>query len=424
MRGRGGTLNRRHFCPSRNSRFVIVGHARVIIAMTGPDIHVHDSVLAAKRINGCEAILTPALAIYPDAVDANIATTVRLLGGRPERWRPHVKTAKLASTMRQYMAHNIRQFKCATTLELVTLCEAGASDVLLAFPCVGFRANRIRAIALSYPNVRLSLIVENHWEVGMWRGSGIGMFIDVNPGMNRTGILQSRVEEILGLAKHIQAEGLGFAGLHYYDGHLRQPNRDERNVAAHSGYEQLIKLVQALRQEKIACPEVVTSGTPTLPCALSFPGFQTEEFMHRVSPGTVVYNDLASLSQLPAEWGFDLAALVLATVISHPAPGIITCDAGHKVVSVDSGLPNCAVVGHPDLEPLRPSEEHLPIRVCEGGFMPEIGEVLYLAPKHICPTVNNFDEALLIQEHEIVCVAPVSARGREAPLLDAAPRRP
>jgi D-serine deaminase-like pyridoxal phosphate-dependent protein len=392
--------------------------------MSNPDIHVHDSVLAAKRINGCESVLTPALAIYSDAVDANVAETVRLLGGRPERWRPHVKTAKLASTMRQYVAHSIRQFKCSTTLELATLCEAGASDILFAFPCVGPRANRIRAIALSYPNVRLSLIVENHWEVDMWRGSGIGVFIDVNPGMNRTGVHQSRVEEIVGLAKHIEAEGLRFAGLHYYDGHLRQPDREERDVAAHSGYEQLTKLVQALRHEKIASPEVVTSGTPTLPCAISFPGFQTEEFVHRVSPGTVVYNDLVSLSQLPAEWGFDLAALVLTTVISQPAPEIITCDAGHKVVSVDSGLPSCAVVGRPDLEPLRPSEEHMRIRVCGGGSMPEIGEVLYLAPKHICPTVNNFDEALLIQNHEIVRVAPVSARGREGPLFDTDQGRP
>src|SRR4051812_30012935 len=43
-------------------------------------------------------VLTPALAVYRDAVEHNIATTLRLLGNDPERWRPHVKTAKLTST--------------------------------------------------------------------------------------------------------------------------------------------------------------------------------------------------------------------------------------------------------------------------------------------------------------------------------------
>ena len=392
--------------------------------MTVPDIYPRDSLSSLKRINGCENVLTPALAIYSDIVDSNIAETIRLLGGTPARWRPHVKTAKLENTIRQLLAHQIRQFKCATALELVTLCEAGASDVLVAFPCVGSRARRLREIALSFPSVRISLTIENRLEVDMWGGVNISMFIDVDPGMNRTGIHQSKTQEIVDLASHIRAQGARVAGLHYYEGHLRQPRIEERTIAAHSGYQQLLKLIGALHHEKFDNLEVVTSGTPTLPCALTFPGFQAEQFVHRVSAGTVVYNDLVSLSQLPSEWKFDLAALVLATVISHPAPGIITCDAGHKVVSVDSGIPNCAVVGRSDLEPLRPSEEHLPIRVPEGGSIPEIGEVLYLAPKHICPTVNNFDEALLVRSQDIVGVAPVSARGREAPMRDISQDQP
>ncbi len=129
----------------------------------------------------------------------------------------------------------------------------------------------------------------------------------------------------------------------------------------------------------------------------------------------MVYGDLSSLSQLPEEWGYQLGALVISSVISHPSPGIITCDAGHKAISADAGFPNCAVVGHSELSPQRPSEEHLPIR-SDGVPVPGIGETLYLAPQHVCPTVNNFDEALLVREGKIVEVAKVSARGRESPL--------
>src|ERR1700736_735377 len=42
------------------------------------------------RIEDVAKVLTPALAIYPHIVDANIAITIDLLGGDANRWRPHV----------------------------------------------------------------------------------------------------------------------------------------------------------------------------------------------------------------------------------------------------------------------------------------------------------------------------------------------
>lgn len=115
---------------------------------------------------------------------------------------------------------------------------------------------------------------------------------------------------------------------------------------------------------------------------------------------------------------------MLARVVSAPHAGIVTCDAGHKAVSADAGVPTCVVVGHPELTPLSPSEEHLPLAVKEGEAAPQVGEVLYLLPRHVCPTVNNFDRALLARNGEIEAIENVSARGREAPLLRTAERTP
>jgi D-serine deaminase-like pyridoxal phosphate-dependent protein len=78
------------------------------------------------------------------------------------------------------------------------------------------------------------------------------------------------------------------------------------------------------------------------------------------------------------------------------------------------------VVGRPGLTPLSPSEEHLPIAVKEGVASPRTGEVLYLLPRHVCPTVNNFDDALLVRNGVVESVEKVSARGHEAPLFRAA----
>src|SRR5437763_14380687 len=169
-----------------------------------------------------EDLLTPALLIYPQIVDHNIERTLVRLGGNPERWRPHVKTAKLISTMRQMTARGIRNFKCATTLELRTVCEAGAADVLVAFACWGARARRVAQIAGEYPAIAVSALVENEHNLAEWRDSGVGIFIDVNPGGNRTGIEQARIADIVQLAAAIQREGLVLRGLHYYDCHHHQ----------------------------------------------------------------------------------------------------------------------------------------------------------------------------------------------------------
>ncbi len=374
------------------------------------------------RADNAADVLTPALLLYPDAIDANINSIVRTLDGNADRWRAHVKTAKLAFTMRQLVARGVTTFKCATTLELLVACESGAHDVLVAYPVVGANARRVREIADKFSSVRVSILVENEDQARQWLGSRLGIFLDVNPGMNRTGIEQELRAEIVALVNSIRKAGLTFCGLHYYDGHLGGLDDSERTTAAHSGYEKLLAIVNALEQNGVPVEELITAGTPTFPASLSFAGFRNKRFTHRISPGTVVYNDATSLAQLPASLGLEPAVFVITRVVSHPRPGIITCDAGHKSVSADAGVPTCVVAGHPELTPLGPSEEHLPMSVAEGSAPPPVGEILYLLPRHVCPTVNNFDLALLIRANKIDSLEKVSARGREIPFLGEVPR--
>ena len=369
------------------------------------------------RLPDVDNILTPALVIYPEIVAANIACTLKLLGGDANRWRAHIKTAKLDYTLRLLIDRGIRNFKCATTLELLHVCQNGAEDVLLAYPLVGANARRVVAISQQFPQVRISVLVESPEQLPQWRGNDIGIFLDINPGMNRTGIELNAVGKLVEVIRAIADAGLQFRGLHFYDGQFGSVDEPERTLATHTGYDQLLKAVEELRRQGINVAEVITAGTPTFPCSLSYKGFQNASFVHRVSPGTVVYNDATSLAQLPVAFGYAPAALVLSRVVSRPHPGIVTCDAGHKAVSADAGVPTGVVLGHPELSPLTPSEEHLPLGVKEGALSPQIGDILYLLPRHICPTINNFDAALIVRHGEIEAVERVSARGHEGPLL-------
>jgi len=368
-------------------------------------------------ISGLDQILSPALAIYTDLVDANIEFTLELLGGDANRWRPHVKTAKLESTMRRLVASGVTNLKCATTLELRTACDAGARDVLVAYPVTGANAERVRQLAENMQNACVSALVESADKLQPWLRSDVGLFIDIDPGMHRTGLPQERPDDIIDLARAIRASGLRFRGLHYYDGHVHEADLAARTQAAHAGYDRLLQIVKALEAASLHVEEVITAGTPAFPCTLSYPGFRNATFLHRASPGTVVYADASAVQQLPREYRYQPAVLVVARVVSHPGGNIITCDAGHKTLSVDTGVPNCEVLGHPELKPLKPSEEHLPIAVPQGTALPRLGSFLYLVPKHVCPTVNNFDDALVIRDGKIDSVERVTARGREYPLV-------
>jgi D-serine deaminase-like pyridoxal phosphate-dependent protein len=369
------------------------------------------------RIAGVESVMTPALAIYPEIVDANIEATLRVMGGDPDRWRPHVKTSKLGFVMRRLTERGVTSVKCATTLEMQTAAAAGAVDILVAYPMVGANALRVRELAEAMPDKRVSALVENADQIESWIGGNISLFIDLNGGMDRTGLGQDRVAEVVNLARAIEESGLIFRGLHYYDGHMsKYEDLATREVMAHQGYDQLMEIVEALNGAGVIVEEVVTAGTPAFPCTLSYKPFGDAPFAHRASPGTVVYGDFTSAGQLPADYGYRPAAVVVSTVVSRPSPNRVTCDAGHKSVSADAGSPTCVILGRPELQPQRPSEEHLPIDAPSGAELPAVGDYLYLVPRHVCPTVNNFDHALLIAGGKIAGVERVTARGREAPI--------
>ncbi len=361
-------------------------------------------------------MLTPALVIYPHLVRHNVQQMVAVIGGDPGRWRPHLKTVKLLSMMRLLVDAGITSAKCATTLELLTACQAGMRDVLVAYPHTGSNAKRVAAIAAAFPRVRVSAIVEASEQLRNWTGSGVDLFIDINTGMNRTGIAGECLDEIAGLARQIAAARLTFRGLHFYDGHATEPDLGQRTEHAHARYDRLLGIISALESSGIPIGEVISSGTPGFPCTLSYPRLWEGKFVHQVSPGTVVYSDATSLEQLPEEYGFQSAALVISRVVSHPKAGVVTCDAGHKSVSVDSGVPNCIVLGAPELTAMKPSEEHLPLSFSGTRSAPPIGELLYLIPRHICPTVNNFDFAAIAEGGRLTSIQPVSARGHEGPL--------
>ena len=358
---------------------------------------------------------TPTLLIHLDRVRHNLAAMQRWLGGALDRWRPHVKTCKVPEVLALLLQSGVRRFKCATTREADVLLQAaanarcGAIDVLLAMSTHGANLERTAALAATHRAHRLSVTTEEPLHAAAAHRLGLGVFVDLDPGYHRTGIPLHERERI---AAVVRAAGPGMRGLHCYDGHLHDGTMAERETLAHAIYRDFTALARALGVRS----ELVTSGTPTFPAALAFAEFAA--FDHTVSPGTVVYWDARS-AQLGIE-GFRCAVEVQARVISRPTADRYTVDAGSKALDAAAGNPCADLACEWTGAAQTPSEEHLPLR-CAAGAAPPLGTLVRLVPRHVCPTVNLADEAVLLDEGRIVAIVPIRARGHET-VPDASPR--
>ncbi len=342
--------------------------------------------------------LSPALVVVLDHVRENVRRMLAYTGGT-ERWRPHVKTTKIPAVWRVLADAGLRRFKCATTREarllLDVLDDYGGGDLLVAYPLVGPALDAVGVLAREHPASRVSVLCETP-SIARDVPAEVSIFVDVNPGMHRTGIPAGDRAAILAVAS---VSGARFRGIHFYDGHLHDADLDARRRSILAGYDVLLDIARELREAGHDTQEIITSGTPAFRHALADPRLsKSDDFVHRVSPGTVVFHDLRTERENP-DVELVPAAFVLARVVSHPADDIVTCDAGSKSIAAEAGDPCAFAIGYPGLEAMTPSEEHLPLRVT-SGTAPERGAVLALVPMHICPTVNLAEKAWLLDGTE------------------------
>lgn len=150
------------------------------------------------EIKNIDTIDSPALVIYPQRIQENIRLLKSMVNNEVARLRPHVKTNKIAEVCVMMLDAGITKFKCATIAEAEMLAMIKAPDVLLAYQPVGPKAGRFVSLCLQYPATRFSCVIDNIYPAEqlskLCLASKItaSVFIDLNTGMNRTGVQSAR----------------------------------------------------------------------------------------------------------------------------------------------------------------------------------------------------------------------------------------
>lgn len=360
-------------------------------------------------IKNVEQIDSPAFVVYVDRVKENIRIIKNMIDD-VNRLRPHIKTHKTKEIILLLLEAGITKFKCATIAEGELLGIAAAPDVLLAYQPFGPKLHRFMQLIKTYPSTNFSCLVDNEVsakniaEEAAKENLTIPVFIDLNVGMNRTGIGPG--PEVIRLFQSISPlRSIEIRGFHVYDGHIKYPElskRKEESDAVFKKIEQLEKEVMKLGFDK---PVVVAGGTPTFPIHA-----QRENI--ECSPGTFVYWDAGYVKNFP-EQAFLPAALVITRVVSLPGKTKICLDMGHKSIAAENDLNNRAVfLNAPEIKPASQSEEHLVAEVPDDHSY-KIGNLLYALPVHICPTAALYERALIVENGEIITEWKIAARDRK-----------
>lgn len=360
-------------------------------------------------IHDIEKTDTPALVIYPERVKENIETLKQFVPDT-NRLRPHVKTHKSSNVTRLLLEAGIIKFKCATISEAEMLAMSGAPDVLLAYQPVGPKVTRLIDLIKKYSATTFSCLVDNLDaallinDKAQQAGLQISVFVDLNTGMNRTGIQAGPLA--LELCVKIQKfKNVRLAGLHAYDGHIRDSDMTVRTSRCNEAFEQVDLLVRNLSQYGIDRLAIIAGGSPTFPIHAKRSGVEC-------SPGTFIYWDKGYHDMLP-EQPFNYAALVIARIVSKPQDDIICIDLGHKSIASENPLnKRVFFLNADDVEPVGHSEEHMILKV-KNKCDYKVGDVLYGVPYHICPTCALYDTALTVMDHKVTGQWKIDARSRK-----------
>ena len=358
-----------------------------------------------------DEIDTPALIVDLDPFEYNLDHMAALLAPTGVKLRAHAKTHKSPVIAKLQMARGAVGQCVQKVGEAEILAWGGIPDILVSNEVVG-AAKLARLCALSRI-AKVAVCVDDGAQIAAIEsaaadaGIRMSVLVEIDVGAGRAGV--DAGPDAVALAQRIAAsKHLIFGGLQAYQGSAQHKRTvGERRTLIGAAIDASRRTVEQLKQQGLDCPIVGGAGTGSFQIEASS-GVYTE-----MQAGSYVFMD-ADYARNLDENGvpvstFRHSLFVLSTVMSASRPGVAVLDAGHKAVSIDSGMPT--VWQRPDVRYVSASDEHGKLDIGSETIAPKLGEKLRLVPGHCDPTVDRFDWFVGVRKGRVECLWPVAARG-------------
>jgi len=357
---------------------------------------------------------TPALCVDLDALEANLAAMQAAVVRNGIAARPHAKTHKCPAIARLQIESGAVGICTAKVSEAEVMLEHGIDRVLMTTsnvtPFKIARAMRLRRRHSGF--VQATDSPENARdlsEAAVAAGVTADVVIDVDPGMNRTGITPGR--PALELAQLVdRLPGLRLLGLLCYDGgsqHVR--GFAERRARTLEGLAPAAETRALMERAGLDTGIFSGGGTGTYNIDHETPGLTD------VQVGSYVFMDaqyleIGGASDPEIYSDFQPSLTILTTVLNSQYAGQVTTDAGAKACTINQPWP--IVKGETGMSYRSGSDEFGTLRYEDPSRTYLVGDKLELIVSHCDPVVNLYDEMYAIRGDRVEAAWRIAARGR------------
>ena len=345
-------------------------------------------------------IIKPTLLLDETKAKENLDYVFEKIKSQKITFRPHFKTHQSAAIGEWFRERGINQITVSSVEMAEYFANSGWSDILIAFPINLREINTITKLAKS---ITLSVLIES-LEVASQLDSlidtNIGVWIKVDVGAGRTGIVWSDLEKFESIARSVKfSRNLKLQGVLTHSGHTyRALGHSEIQRIYNESLERLQMIKQHLEAKHLGPIKISVGDTPSTVAVSDFGDID------EIRPGNFIFYDVQQ--SIAGVCGLkNIAVAVACPVVStHPERfeatiygGAIhfskdyfqyqgsTIAFGYVVSVTENGWDDHKVIGY--VKSL--SQEHGILRIYETEMENvKPGEIICVLPAHSCLTVQ------------------------------------
>lgn len=357
-----------------------------------------------------DAVDTPALIVDLDILTANLVALQDSSDVAQIAVRPHIKAHKTPEIARMQIAAGAIGGTAAKIGEAEVMADAGIGDIFIANCLVGEPKMR-RLVALAKRVPKLSVAVESLESARQLSaafaaaGLTLEIMIEIDNGAERTGVVSSQA---VAFAQQLAAlPALQIVGIMAYAAGAYQCRTEaDRYAFTHQEGQSLAAIAADLNAAGFDMRRLSGGCTPTAGryergCGLT-----------EIRCGTYCLNDYNQID-LGSCARANVAATVLATVVSHPTPGRVLIDAGTKALDQQVSPTTRGygwLLNPPAANVVKINDEHGYLDTAAAHL--NIGDKVRVIPPRICTCLNLYDEMVVVKDDEVVDIWRIAARGK------------
>jgi len=334
----------------------------------GEPLHASEHSLIGRAVAQLE---TPALLVDLEAMEQNLQTMAEFFRKQSAKLRPHFKNHRVIDLALRQLDNGAIGITCARLWQAEKLVSAGIKNVLIANELAGESPLR-RFVELSnHAPVLIAVdneaVVNDMARLARNQRTQVSVVVDLDLGLKRCGVTSAEAAVLL--ARTVVQQGLKFAGIMGYEGHLQPlPPGPEKEEGVREAMQRLIVTKQQMEATGIPVNVVSCGGTGDYRVAGNFPGVTENQ------AGSYLLMDTWYAPFAP---DFRPSLSVLANIISKTAGERIVVDAGVKALSGERGLPS--VKNIPGLKLKALHAEHAPIEIVDAHVPVAVGDKIEIS---------------------------------------------